>query len=105
MTSRRLLDWTSAQRAFKAERAAPVPGFLANQALERARLATAAREAASRPLVVAGSFDRSAIMTAALTEARRLQASGDRRAFRAILSGCLSLTWSRAKFARLRAAS
>ncbi len=105
MASRRLLDWTSAQRAFKAERAAPVPGFLANQALERARLATAAREAASRPLVVAGAYDRSAIMTAALTEARRLKASGDRRPFRAVLSACLSLTWSRAKLTRSRLAA
>ncbi len=84
---------------------APVAGFVASRALERARLITAAREAASRPLVVAGAFDRAAIMTAALTEARRLRAMGDHRPFRAVLSACLSLTWSRAKFARLRAAS
>ncbi len=105
MSLRRRIDWTRAMDGFKAERSAPVRGLLANQALERARLAAASREAASRPLVVAGAFDRSAIMTAALTEARRLRASGDRRPFRAILSGCLAFTWSRAKLARSRTAA
>lgn len=102
MTLRRRLDWTRAMSDLRAERATPAArGFLASRSLERARLTTAAREAASRPLVTADGFDRSAIMTAALTEARTQRANGSRLPFKALLATALRFAWARAKRARL----
>jgi hypothetical protein len=58
-------------RSIRKDRAAPTaPGFLAARSTEIARLDRLAKEAGARPFFAAGSFDRSAIMKAAIAQAR-----------------------------------
>ena len=79
MSLRRTITWSSAQHDLRKDRAAaPAPAenpmFLASMA--RAKAMTARKEALAAPLVVAGRFDRSAIMKAALATARAERARG-----------------------------
>ncbi|KLK90777.1 hypothetical protein AA309_23820 [Microvirga vignae] len=77
-------------RNMRADRAKPVAaGLLASVSLERARLDRLAKEAASRPLFVAGSFDRSAIMTAAIAQARLQRAKGNKASWSQLLASAL----------------
>lgn len=100
MAFSRKIDWTTAMRDLRAERATPVaPGFLASRSLEAARLDRLAREAAAVPFVVAGAFDRSAIMTAAIAQARAQRAKG-KAPWRQLVSTALRFAWARAKAAR-----
>jgi hypothetical protein len=56
----------------RADRAKPVPGYLA------ARLDRMANEAAAVPFVAGTSYDRSAIMNAAVASARAQKAKGSK---------------------------
>ncbi|MFC4170480.1 hypothetical protein ACFOYU_00135 [Microvirga sp. GCM10011540] len=79
MALHRKINWTSAMRDMRSDRAAPTdPGFLATRAIEAARLDRLAKEAAAVPFAVAGSYDRSAIMKAAIASARAQKAKGSR---------------------------
>jgi hypothetical protein len=99
------IDWTAAMRDLCSDRTAPViPGFLTSRSLEMARLDPLAREAACRPLVVAGDYDRSAIMTAALAQARAQRAKGSKVPWQQLVGAALRFVWARAKAARLAGA-
>lgn len=105
MSSRRSISWSSATQALRADRASTsglhahlaAKGF-AKIAADRARLS-----ARTAPLVVAGKFDRSAIMRAAIAAAQSRRAvTGE--AWGVCLSAALKGTWQVAKAARLAAA-
>jgi hypothetical protein len=75
MAFQRKINWSSAMRDMRQDRVAPAaPGFLAARSLEIARLVRLAKEAAAVPFAVAGSYDRSAIMKAAIASARAQKA-------------------------------
>jgi hypothetical protein len=65
-------------RDMRRERVKPTAGFLAARSLEVARLDRLAKEAAAGPFAVAGSYDRSAIMKAAVASARAQKAKGSK---------------------------
>ncbi|WP_404286468.1 hypothetical protein ACD578_15910 [Microvirga sp. RSM25] len=104
MATHRKIDWTAAMRDMRADRAEPVVGYLAARSLEIARLDRLAREAASAPLAVAGSYDRSAIMTAAIAQARAQRAKGSKAAWSQLVGSALKSIWRHAKAQRAFAA-
>lgn len=104
MTYRRQIAWASSMRNLSQDRAAPVaaaanPMFLASMA--RAKAQTARKEALALPLVVAGKFDRSAIMKAALASARADRARGVSLPWSQLMASALRAAWARAKTQRL----
>lgn len=99
MTFRRQISWTTAMRDLRTERAPVKTGFLASRAIEAAKAATARKALLSRPLVVGGSYDRSAIMQAAVCEARMQRANGSPRTWTQLMASALRLVWGRAKAA------
>lgn len=99
------INWTTAMRDMRNTRTAPAaPGFLASRAIEAARLERLAREAAAVPFAVAGSYDRSAIMTAAIAQARVQRAKGSTEAWSRLVGSALKFIWIRAKQQRAFAA-
>src|SRR4051812_30690891 len=99
MSFRRRLDWNTALRDLRNDRAPVKTGFLASRAIEAAKAATARKALLSRPLVVGGSYDRQAIMQAAICEARMQRANGSTRTWRQLMASALRLVWMRAKAA------
>ncbi len=97
MALQRTIDWTAAMRDMRADRTKPVPGFLASRSLELARLDRLAKEAATIPFVSGGSFDRSAIMTAAVARARLMRAKGDKAPWSKLVGFALRFAWICAK--------
>lgn len=98
MALHRKIDWTAAMRDMRTDRAKPaVPGYLAARSLEIARLDRLAKEAASVPFAVAGSYDRSAIMKAAVAQARAQRAKGDKTAWSQLVGFALKSIWRHAK--------
>ena len=97
MALRRNIGWSSAMRDMSADRAKPVPGFMAARSLEVARLDRLAKEAAARPFAVGGSFDRSAIMTAAVARARLMRARGSKASWSQLMGFALKFAWICAK--------
>jgi hypothetical protein len=100
MSFRRSVDWSAARQDLARDRAAPVahsanPMFLASMA--RAKALTARKEALAAPLVVAGKFDRSGIMKAALASARAERARGVALPFSQLMASALRTAWARAK--------
>ena len=102
MSQRRQISWSSAVQTLRADRASTTglqahfaaKGF-AKIAADRARLS-----ARTAPFVVAGHYDRSAIMNAAIVAAQaRREATGE--AWGVCLSAALKGTWQVAKAARL----
>jgi hypothetical protein len=63
-----------------------------------------AREAASVPFAVAGSYDRSAIMKAAIAQARLQKAKGSKLPWSQLVGQALKFIWTRAKQQRAFAA-
>lgn len=85
-------------RDMRADRSKSVnPGLLASASIERARLDRLYKEAAARPFFVAGSFDRSAIMKAAIAQARLQRAKGNKVSWSQLLSSALKFAWICAK--------
>ena len=104
MTVRRQISWTSALRDMRNDRVQVAPGQLGAKLRANAYAKfTADRLRAARPvLVVAGKFDRSAIMKAAIQQAQSRRAvTGE--AWGVCLSAALRGVWSVAKGARLAA--
>jgi hypothetical protein len=97
MSLHRKIDWTAAMRDMRADRAKPVPGFLASRSLELARLDRLAKEAAAVPFVSDGSFNRSTIMTAAVARARLMRAKGDKALWSQLMGLALKFAWICAK--------
>lgn len=93
MSATRSINWSIAMKEIQADRAKRPAGLLAARGL------IAATSAKRRPLVVAGEYDRAAIMSAAIAAARVHQArSGS--TWGEALSVTLKATWSLAKAAR-----
>ena len=77
--------------------ASAVPGFLAARSMEIAHLDRLAKEAAAIPFAVAGSYDRSAIMKAAIASARAQKAKGSKVAWSQLVGAALKTIWRHAK--------
>jgi hypothetical protein len=93
MSATRSLYWTTAMKEIAADRAKRPAGLLAAQGLIRA---TSAKR---RPLVVAGTYDKAAIMAAAIAAAKVHQGRTG-STWQAALSVTLKATWALAKVAR-----
>ena len=93
----RKIDWSSAMRDMRAHRTKPVPGFFASRSLELARLDRLAKEAGSVPFVSGISFNRSAIMTAAVARARLMRAKGSKAPWSQLMGSALRFAWICAK--------
>jgi hypothetical protein len=100
MANQRSINWTAAMRDLRAARSAPDAGFLASRAIEAARLDQIAKKAPAAPLVMGASYDRSAIMTAAIAHARAQRAKGSTAVWSQLVGSALRLVWARAKAAR-----
>lgn len=88
-------------RDIRNDRSVPAaPGFLAARSLEIARLDRLAKEAAAAPLAVAGSYDRSAIMKAAIAQARAQKAKGSKVPWSQLVGFALKNIWRHAKAQR-----
>lgn len=97
----RKINWTAAMRDMRNDRAAPVaPGFLTTRAIEAARLDRLAKEAASIRFAVAGSYNRSAIMKAAIASARAQRAKGSKAPWSQLVGFALKAIWRNAKAQR-----
>ncbi|WP_018264083.1 hypothetical protein [Methylobacterium sp. WSM2598] len=104
MSAQRHLSWSAAMQDIERGRGQYRPGERAAlvRAATFAKLAAdrARQEAAKAPLVVAGRYDRRAIMAAAVTAARSRRAcTGE--AWNVCLSAALKGVWQVAKAARL----
>ena len=97
MAAIRKINWTAAMRDMRNDRAKPVAGFLAARSMEIARLDRLVREAAAAPLAVAGSYDRSAIMKAAIAFARAQKAKGNKAPWSQLVGSALRFAWACAK--------
>ena len=97
MALHREIDWTAAMRDMRADRTKPVRGSPASRSLELARLDRLAEEAAAVPFVSGGSFNRSAIMTAAVAQARLMRAKGDKAPWSKLMGFALRFAWICAK--------
>jgi hypothetical protein len=100
MSAHRKIDWTSAMRDLRNARAKPAAGFLAARSLEVAHLDRLAKEAAVVPFAVAGSYDRSAIMKAAVASARAQKAKGSKAPWSQLVGFALKTIWRNAKAQR-----
>jgi hypothetical protein len=104
MAFSRKINWTAAMRDIRNDRAPANPGLMAARSLEIARLARLAKEAASVPFAVAGSYDRSAIMKAAIASARAQRAKGNKAPWQQLMASALKFAWMCAKTQRAFAA-
>jgi hypothetical protein len=104
MAAIRKINWTAAMRDMRNDRAKPAAGFLATRSLEIARLDRLAKEAASVSFAVAGSYDRSAIMKAAIASARAQKAKGSKAPWSQLVGSALKNIWRSAKAQRAFAA-
>lgn len=90
----RTLSWNSALRGLKADRQAVIPGLAGARAL-----AGTFSKTRKLPLVVAGQYDRSAIMQCAILAAKAHQRQYG-STWSVALSVALEATWQLAKAAR-----
>lgn len=98
MALQRKIDWSSAMRDIRNDRCTkPAAGYLASRSIEQARLDRLAREAAAVPFVAGASFDRSAIMKAAVASARAHRAKGSKASWSALMAAALKSVWFHAK--------
>ena len=105
MSLHRKINWSSAMRDIRKDRVAPAaPGFLAARSIEIARLDRLATEAASVPFISGASFDRSAIMKAAIAQARLQKAKGSKTPWSQLVGFALRFIWLHAKQQRAFAA-
>ena len=104
--SRRQISNLTFRSALQADRVSDTARRDAIAAMHAKKLAEAqARDAAraaltaakSSPLFVSGSFDLAAVMRRAWASARSMQANGDKRPLRALVSLSLRLAWGEAR--------
>jgi hypothetical protein len=92
-------------RDLRNDRVAPAaPGFLAARSMEIACLDRLTKEAAAAPFAVAGSYDRSAIMKAAIASAWAQKAKGSKAPWSQLVGFALKNIWRNAKAQRAFAA-
>ncbi|WP_132251551.1 hypothetical protein [Methylobacterium segetis] len=105
MPLRRSISWNAALRDLRADRmqvsAEARRAHCRREVFAKLAANRARQELRARPLVVAGRYDRRAIMAAAVAQARR-EATGD--AWASCLSAALTGVWQVAKVARRAAA-
>jgi hypothetical protein len=102
MTYRRQLSWSTSMRDLRRDRAAPsAVNALFATSMQRARALDTRRLVQSRPLVANGVFDRSAIMSAAIAEAKVQRSRGFPASWQQLIASALRFTWSRAKAQRI----
>ena len=99
------IDFTATLRDLRKDRA-PRNGLspIAEKAIEKARLLGNRNAAYAQPMVVGGSYDRSAIMKAAIAQARYLRAHGSKDAWSKLIGAALKTVWANAKAVRLAGA-
>lgn len=97
MSLNRKISWTSALRTIKADRDVLPAGFLSARAMVECFVKT------RRPLVVAGKFDRAAIMSHAAAAAKQHQARTG-STWAAAMSVSLKAAWQVAQTAKRTAA-
>ena len=98
MTYRRQLSWSTSMRDLRRDRAAPsAVNALFAASMQRARALETRRLVQRRPLVVNCVFDRSALMSAAIAEAKVQRSRGSSASWRQLMASALRFTWSRAK--------
>lgn len=105
MSSRRSLSWSAALADIRADRAVVAPGAARARAAAEgfAKIAASRARRSSSAFVVAGRYDRRAIMAAAIVAAQARRAvTGE--AWTVCLSAALKGTWAVAKAARLATA-
>jgi hypothetical protein len=73
---------------------------MAQRAIEKARLLGKRNEAYAQPMVVGGAYDRSAIMIAAIAQARYLRSQGCKDAWSVMIGAALKTIWANAKAVR-----
>lgn len=100
MSIHRTLDWRAAKHELRAARPRIDTGVMAAKALEAARVLTARNVANARPLVVNGAYNLSAIMGAAIAQARLDRSKGSTVAWSKLVGAALRFAWSRAKALR-----
>jgi hypothetical protein len=101
MTHRRQISWSLAMRDLRRDRAAPTKmGGLSAAAMQHARALDARRAAHRQPLWADGRFDLSAIMKAAVTEAKVQQTLPGCGRWQQLLRSSLRFAWARAKAER-----
>jgi hypothetical protein len=100
MGMHRKIDWRAAKHEMGAARPRIDTRFMVVKALEAARVLTARNVAHARPLVVNGAYDLSAIMGAALAQARLDRSKGSTLAWSKLVGAALRFVWSRAKVLR-----
>jgi hypothetical protein len=104
MALSRKIDWNAAMRNMRNDRAPVNPGLMAARSLEITRLDRFAKEAAAVPFAVAGSYDRSAIMKAAIASTRLQKTKGNKAPWSQIMALALKFAWMCAKQQRALAA-
>jgi hypothetical protein len=97
MSFRRQLSWSTSLHELRAAAPAVQGAVLAPRGLVRLRAAEALHTAKSRPLVVAGHYDRSAIMQLAIADARDERARGSASSWRHLLRMTLKSAWKAAQ--------
>jgi hypothetical protein len=98
---RRTMQFSAALHAMRHEpRGDFRQGAMMQRSLAAVQALTAERAARSRILATAAGYDRSAIMSVALFEARSARASGSRLPWGRLMSAALAVAWIRAKRAR-----
>jgi hypothetical protein len=103
MTYRRQLSWSTSMRDLRRDRAAPsAVNALFAASMQRARALETRRLVQRRPLVVNCVFDRSALMSAAIAEAKVQRSRGSSASWRQLMASALRFTWSRAKAQRAK---
>jgi hypothetical protein len=98
MTLRRSISWSTAMRDLSRDRAAtPAANAMFAASMQRARALDARRAVQARALVVNGAYDRAAIMSAAIAEAKVERARGSSMSWSGLMASALRFAWTRAK--------
>jgi hypothetical protein len=98
MTLRRQIAWASSMRDLSRDRAVtPAVNAMFAASMQRARALDARRAVQARPLVVNGTYDRAAIMSAAIAEAKVERARGSSQSWSCLMASALRFAWARAK--------
>lgn len=100
MSLHRKIDWRAAKQEMRSARPRIDTAAILARSLEAARVLTARNVAAARPLVANGAYDLSAIMGAALAQARLDRSKGSTIAWSVLIGAALRFVWSRAKALR-----
>jgi hypothetical protein len=97
MSFRRQLSWSTSLHELRAAAPSVKGAVLAPRGLIRLRAADALHQASRRPLVVAGRYDRAAIMQLAIADAHDERARGSASSWQHLLRMTLKSAWKAAQ--------